>query len=76
MTSPINVKTVRELGGEIWSEITHRQNSHSENCLIGDIDFKTGQELTDLVMGVLARHSGSMVVNDEDTPVLPLETRH
>jgi len=65
-------KTVRELGGEVWAEITQIQNSTDNNSLLNGIDFKVSQELSDLVMGVLARHTGAIIVNDEDLPVTPL----
>lgn len=66
-------KTVRELGGEIWAEITHRQNDQENDSLIGKIDFRATQELNDLVMGILARHVGCEITNDEDLPVEPLK---
>ena len=65
-------KNIREIGGEIWSEITHRQNNPDENCLICDTDFRTTQQLVELVIGVLARHSGSVIINDDELPVIPL----
>jgi hypothetical protein len=73
MATSVNKKTVRELGGEVWAEITQRQNGVVSESLIGDVDFRVTQELSDLVMGVLARHAGSTIVNDEDLPVTPLE---
>ena len=66
-------KTVRELGGEIWAEITQRQNDQADDSLISEIDFRATQELGDLVMGVLARHAGCEIINDEDLPVEPLK---
>lgn len=61
-------RTVRELGGEIWSEI---------NLRFGDevlpVDLKN--RLVDLVVGVLARHAGKRLENDEDLPVDPLPFR-
>ena len=71
MTS-VDRKTVRELGGEIWAEVTQLQNSEDNSTLLKDVDFKVTQELCDLVMGVLARHANTMIVNDEDLPVVPL----
>ena len=73
MQKPIKKKTVRELGGEIWAEITQIQNNTTSDNLIRSIDFRATNELGDLVMGVLARHTGSLIVNDEDLPVTPLE---
>jgi len=72
MATSIKKKTVRELGGEVWAEITQRQNG-TDDSLISDIDFRVTQELSDLVMGVLARHAGSTIINDEDLPVTPLK---
>jgi len=73
LDTSINKKTVRELGGEVWAEITHRQNRISDDNLIGDIDFRVVQELSDILMGVLARHVGCTIINDEDLPVTPLK---
>lgn len=66
-------KTVRELGGEIWAEIAQRQNDQVDDSLISEIDYRATQELSDLVMGVLARHTGCEIINDEDLPVEPLK---
>ena len=68
-----NKKTVRELGGEIWSEITRLQNAEDTSSRIVSIDFQASNELCDLVMGVLARHVGTTITNDEDLPVTPLK---
>lgn len=59
------VVTVRELGGEIWSEFSRRVPQE-------DTDWKTQGILVDILMGVLARHTGEVVENDEDLPVKPL----
>jgi len=59
-------KTIRELGGEIWSELQHFEG----------LDWKLGNRITDVVMGVLARHDGSLMVNDKDLPVTPLPPRN
>lgn len=66
-------KTVRELGGEIWAEITYRQNDKENDSLVREIDFRATQELNDLVMGILARHIGCEISNDRDLPVKPLK---
>jgi hypothetical protein len=58
-------KTVRELGGEFWAEITRRI---PEN----EVDWKAKGKLVDIMMGVLARYAGSAIENDEDLPVEPL----
>jgi hypothetical protein len=65
-------RTVRELAGEIWSEMLQKQ--------LFDIapfsKFKDNADLleqsVDLIMGVLARYEGFQIVNDEDLPVEPL----
>lgn len=69
----MNEKTVRELGGEIWSEIILLQNTEDTSNKIASIDFQATNELCDLVMGVLARHVGTTITNDEDLPVTPLK---
>ena len=71
MATSVKQKTIRELGGEIWAEIAQLQND-ADDSLIGKTDFRVAQELSDLVMGVLARHEGSVIVNDRDLPVKPL----
>ena len=58
-------RTVRELGGEIWAEI---EITFGE----AQISWQTKGELTDLIMGVLARHVGATIENDEGMPVEPL----
>ena len=56
--------TVRELGGEIWSEIFYLFEDRV-------LDWKAKQELVDVIMGVLARHAGNTLLNDSDMPVTP-----
>jgi hypothetical protein len=57
-------RTVRELGGEIWAEITMR----------GEKEQKEFASATaDIVMGVLARYDRHVILMDEDFPVVPLE---
>lgn len=65
-------KTVRELGGEIWAEITQRQLADKKENLV---DFTYSQELMELIMGVLARSVGCTIINDEDFPVTKLELK-
>jgi hypothetical protein len=65
-------KTVRELCGEIWAEITMIQNSEDTNNPIVNTDFNATNEIIELAMGVLARHIGTVIINDEDFPVEPL----
>jgi hypothetical protein len=61
------VKTIRELGGEIWAELSFIPET--------TLDWETRNAVVDLVIGVLARHSGSVLSNDEDLPVSPLPVR-
>lgn len=58
--------TIRELGGEIWSELRDRVSED-------DVDWRTKNVVVDIVMGVLARHDGKLIVNDKDIPVNALE---
>jgi hypothetical protein len=62
--------TVRELGGEIWAEIATLRNRGISpfDTINSDVLGST----IDLIMGVLARHSGSILVNDQELPVTPL----
>ena len=62
----VGICTVRELGGEIWSEISKR--IAEEN-----INWKWKSKVVDIVMGVLARHEGEVLANDRDLPVAPLD---
>jgi len=56
--------TVRELGGEIWAEFS--------SLAEGELPWKTKNKIVDIVMGVIARHVGMTVGNDEGLPVSPL----
>jgi hypothetical protein len=60
-------RTIRELGGEIWAELSHIPEE--------DIRWQVKSAVIDLVMAVLARHSGMVLENDEDLPVEPLPLR-
>ena len=57
-------RSIRELGGEIWAELSRQMNDDT-------IDWRARSKAIDVVMGVLARHSGSEIVNDIDLPVEP-----
>jgi hypothetical protein len=63
---PIHV-TVRELGGEIWAELS----SFSDE----ELHWETKSKIVHVVMGVIARHAGAVVKNDPDLPVAPLPAR-
>jgi hypothetical protein len=49
----------------MWAELTY---AFAED----DPDWKTREAALDIVMGVLARHVGTLLVNDSDLPVAPL----
>jgi hypothetical protein len=59
-------RTVRELGGEIWAELTMRFSEEK-------VDWQVKSEIVEMVMGVLARYDGFKIKIDEDFPVQPLE---
>jgi len=59
-------RTVRELGGEIWSELLKAIPEEK-------LDWRVKNEIVDVVMGVLARHVGDTIGNDDDLPVEPLK---
>ena len=66
-------KTVRELTGEIWAEL----ESESRNAAMNGSPLKTMSvdalnRILDVIMGVLARHENTLLVNDRDLPVEPL----
>ena len=65
-------KTIREIGGEVWSEIAKRKWSNEKDA-IASIDDSAVSPLIELVMAVLARHEGVTLVNDGDLPVEPLK---
>lgn len=65
MRSEPEVKTVRELSGEIWSEVRERFSEE-------EIGWRVQDRLADVVMGILARHAGKVIENDRDLPVVPL----
>lgn len=58
-------RTVRELGGEIWAELSRRIPDD-------ELDWQKKNQIIDLIMGVLARHSNCSIQNDPDLPVVPL----
>jgi hypothetical protein len=68
MHSEKNVRTVRELAGEIWAETKYLEGY--------DLNWKMIESVLDVVMGVLARHEGKLIVNDADLPVTPLPMKY
>jgi hypothetical protein len=71
-------KTIRELGGEIWAEIFSEMQArpNDRRFKIEDISTHTVDALMDLIMGVLARHEGSVITNDKDLPVEPIPMKN
>lgn len=67
MNSPDNDPdvSVREIGGEVWAEALARLDQEGSAWVMSN-------QVVDLVMGVLARHVGKTLRNDEDRPVAPL----
>ncbi len=59
------MKTIRELGGEIWSELYNHFDEEQ-------IRWELKNEVSELVMAVLARYDGEVIENDRDLPVDPL----
>ena len=64
-------RTVRELSGEIWAALQHRQ-WHDESSVLRTLDDDVVNELVEITMGVLARHVDVVIKNDTDLPVTPL----
>ena len=62
---PIHI-TVRELGGEIWAELSLFPDE--------ELHWEIKNRIVNVVMGVIARHAGTVVKNDLDLPVTPLPT--
>ena len=59
------IRTVRELGGEIWAEVSGPLAERG-------VDYCTVNVFIDLSMRVLARHIGSVITQDSELPVEPL----
>ena len=70
-------KTVREIAGEIWSEIFNdlRSDTANKKFIKEDIGQQTIDGIVDLIMGVLARHEDTVLINDKDLPVKPLPNK-
>ena len=56
--------TIREIGGEIFAELCKLPPEIATKHMTG--------VMVDVVMGVLARHVGQIIQNDEELPVDPL----
>lgn len=63
-------KRVRDLGGEIWSELVRVQHATVDTSL-RDIEVLVTAEFIDLVMGVLARHDGKTISNRDMVQMAP-----
>jgi len=57
-------KTIREIGGEIWSEAQKIESVSEQWELVG--------RFVDVAMGVLVRYDGQRILNDKDLPVVAL----
>ncbi len=64
-------KSVRDLGGEIWTELALIQQGAAATGLKG-LEVLVTAEFIDLVMGVLARHDGKTICNHEIAQVVAL----
>ena len=66
-------RTIRELAGEIWAELEQEsRNANIHGSPIRSIHVDTMNRIIDVIMGVLARHENTLLVNDKDMPVMPL----
>lgn len=64
MHSENKIRTVRELGGEVWAEA---------QAIPGvGANWELVNKFVDVVMRVLARHTGAVIENESDLPVAPL----
>jgi len=61
---------LRLLGGEIWAEVNMRALSGVDPPLPNDVTLLN--TVIDVAMGVLARHVGETIRNDDGLPVPPL----
>ncbi len=55
-------RTIRELGGEVWSELEYHIAEYECN-------WQVRGKIVDIVMAVLARHENEIIRNDVDLPV-------
>ena len=62
-----------ELGDELDTLI--REAGKTTDSPMKGFDWRMKIVVIDTLMGVLARHSGMVIVNDEDLPVTPLPFR-
>lgn len=69
----MKVRTVRELGGEVWAELQTRLLKTPEAWKGFHEDTNLLHKTIDIMMGVLARYENHEIINDEDLPVKKLE---
>src|SRR5688572_6738763 len=60
-----SVRTIRELGGEVWAELYQ--------IPIWEISVQMENDIVEMMMAVLARYSGYIIENDDDFPVMPTD---
>jgi len=65
MSKAAKSRTIRELGGEIWSEVSSIVSEEEAN-------WQVKNKIVEITMGVLARYEGAVIENDADLPVEPL----
>lgn len=63
-------RTIAELGGEIWAELEMRLGVMSAKPVLPD---GLPNEISEIIMGILARHIGRTIVADPVVPVEPLK---
>lgn len=69
-------KTVRELTGEIWAELEQEsRNAAANGSPLHSLNMDALNRILDVVMGVLARYENTVIVNDRDLPVEPLQRK-
>jgi hypothetical protein len=64
MVNSSGEKTIREIGGEIWSESQKIEGASEQWELL--------EKFVEVTMAVLARYEGGRILNDRDLPVAPL----
>ena len=57
--------TIREIGGEIWAELVQRIDDQH-------LRWSVKSQVVEIIMGVLARHEGTVIINDAGLEVEPL----
>ena len=70
-------RTIRELGGEIWLGLGRERElllAQGDERL-KNLDWQTLNASIDVIMGILARHEDTVIINDFDLPVEPLARR-